>query len=99
MSDELKSAVELALEKLDRETGESVPRLTDEQKAAIAELRSKYEARIAELEIATQGKIRKARETGDYETMRKIQAEMADERRRLESSRDREIEKIRHQGR
>jgi len=98
MSDELKSAVELALEKLDREMGESLPHLTDEQKGAIADLRSKYQARIAEVEIASQGKIRKAMAAGDYEAISKVQAEMAAEKRRLEETRDREIQKIRRAG-
>ncbi|MDH3626227.1 MAG: hypothetical protein OEV00_04040 [Acidobacteriota bacterium] len=58
MSDDdipLKSAVELAMERLqasDREAGVDAPRvLTDAEKARIAELRSESRARMAQIEI------------------------------------------------
>lgn len=56
--DRLKSAYELATErfkKQDAEAGFVQRPLTDAQKAAIAELRSRYQAKIAELEILHRG--------------------------------------------
>ena len=50
----MKSAYELAMERLrkqDAESGVVEQKLTDEQKAAIAEARSIYEARVAERQI------------------------------------------------
>jgi hypothetical protein len=52
--DRLKSAYELAMErfqKKDAEAGIVQTPLTDEQKAAIAEIRGRYQAKIAELDI------------------------------------------------
>ena len=54
-----KSAVELAMERLrkrDADNGVVEPQATDEQKAAIAEARSVYAARVAELEILHRAK-------------------------------------------
>jgi hypothetical protein len=48
---ELKSAWELAMEKTKNVGGEGVVALTADQKREIAEIRKKYEARIAEAEI------------------------------------------------
>lgn len=95
MTDELKSAVELALEKLDREIGERVPQLSEKQKERISEVRSRYQAKIAELEIANQSKIRKAGQAGDYSSIEESRARLTSEKQRLERARDREIERIR----
>jgi hypothetical protein len=49
-----KSAIELAMERLRKEDAEAevtTRKLTDEEKAAIAEVRSLYDSRIAEQEI------------------------------------------------
>jgi hypothetical protein len=48
---ELKSAWELAMEKTKNVGGEGVVSLTADQKREIAEIRKKYEAKIAEAEI------------------------------------------------
>jgi hypothetical protein len=48
---ELKSAWELALEKTKNVGGEDAVTLTRDQKQEIAEIRKKYEAKIAEAEI------------------------------------------------
>lgn len=55
-----KSAYELAMERLrqkDAEAGDVREAITDEQKAEIAEVRSRAEARIAELKILHQSKL------------------------------------------
>ena len=59
MTDAPKSALELAMERLrkkDEAAGFVEQKLTDEQKAAIAEARSVYEARVAERKILHQQK-------------------------------------------
>ncbi len=53
------SAREIAMERLkkqDADAGVVAHKLTDEQKAAIAEARSLHEARVAELQILHRGK-------------------------------------------
>ena len=55
-----KSAYELAMERLrqkDAEAGDVRGSVTDEQKAEIAEVRNRAEARIAELKILHQSKV------------------------------------------
>lgn len=56
---EMKSAIELAMEKLGKLQSEepSVP-LTDEQRREMSDLRKQYDAKIAEKEIMMQAEIR-----------------------------------------
>jgi hypothetical protein len=94
MSDEgaPKSAFELAMEKL-KSRGDLEPKpLTDEQKRAIAEIRSRYRARIAETEIQNQAKLKAAT---SYEELEKIQAELAREKERLNSEMEEKVEEVR----
>ena len=61
MSDAPKSAFDLVMERLrkkDAESGVTETPLTDEQRAAIAEARSVYDARVAERKIMHQSAIR-----------------------------------------
>jgi hypothetical protein len=98
MSDDApKTALELALERLrrkDREEGVVERALTGAQKAAIAEARKVYEARIAEREILHRDALRKAR---SHEEVAKLNEELARDRDRLASDRDRKLAEIRNQ--
>lgn len=93
--DRLKSAYELAMErfaKKDADAGVVSKPLTDEQRDAIAELRTRYQAKIAELEILHRGTMRTivdpaARETAEDDYRR--------ERERLNAERDAKIEAVR----
>jgi len=96
MADEgLKSAYELAMErfaKKDAEAGVVQTPLTEAQKAAIAELRSRYQAKIAELEIMHRGNMMAmadplARETAEDNYRR--------ERDRINAERETRIEAVR----
>jgi hypothetical protein len=90
-----KSAYELAMERLrkkDSEAGVEERRLTAEQKAAIAEARQIYEARIAEREILHQAALRKA---ASYEEVERLNQELRRDRDRLASDRDEKMAKIR----
>lgn len=55
----MKSAVELAMEKLGTRQGEDSALLTDEQRREISELRKQFDAKIAEKEIMVQSEIRR----------------------------------------
>ena len=60
----LKSSYELAMERLkkkDADAGVEAVSLTDEQKAAIAEARNFYDAKIAEQEVLYQSRMRGSR--------------------------------------
>lgn len=95
MADELKSALDLAMEKLDKEMGGSLPSLSDEQKDRIAEVRSKFRAKIAEAEIAAQSDIKKIRQSGDQQSINDVQDRLVREKKRLEAESERQVQKIR----
>jgi hypothetical protein len=90
-----KTAYELAMERLkkkDREAGIEDRPVSDEQRAAIAEVRKVYEAKQAEREILHQAALRKAREPEAVEALEKGYRR---DRERLASERDRKIEELR----
>jgi len=96
MTDEkpLKSSFELAMERLrkqDTDAGVEHRLLTETQKAAIAEIRSFYQAKIAEQEVLLQARLRNTLDPAEHEA---IDAELRRERERLASERDAKIEKI-----
>ncbi|HUD72990.1 MAG TPA: hypothetical protein VMQ62_13610 [Dongiaceae bacterium] len=97
MSDAPKSAWEIALEKLnrqDKERGVDGPAaLTPEQKEAIAEIRRRHQAGVAEGEILHRTNLGKAGD--DPEALAKVEEEHRIDRRRLDDQRDREIAKVR----
>jgi predicted nuclease with TOPRIM domain len=88
----LKSAYEMALE---RAGGESTKKLSDAQRAKLAEIDAKYKAMIAEAEILLTSRIQDARLQGDLEAIQAVQTELVDERRRLEDARNREKDRVR----
>jgi len=93
MSDEkpLKSAVELAMERMarkDAEAGITSKPLTDAQKAAIAETRNFYEAKLAELEVLHQSALRGSNDPAARET---LEQQYRRERDHLTSERDNKI--------
>jgi hypothetical protein len=93
-----KSAYELAMERLrkkDAESGvESAP-LTDERRAAIAEVRSFYEAKSAEVEVLHQSALRR---TVEPDARALLEEQYRRDRERLNSERDSKIERIRRGG-
>jgi len=96
-SDGPKSAYELAMERLrqkDREAGVEERPLTDQQKAAIAEARQVYQARMAEREILHRDAMRKAQ---SQEEVEKLESELARDRDRLAGDRGRKIAEIKQQ--
>ena len=95
MTDAPKSALELAMERLrkkDAEAGIVEHKLTDEQKAAIAEARSVYEARVAERKILYQQKRLMAVDPAEITTM---DEEYRRDLERFGNDRDAKIRRIR----
>lgn len=80
------------LRKKDAEQGIVERPLTDEQRKEIAELRSTYEARLAQAEVMHRDALNKTR---DPEAADVIEQEYRRERERLTSERDAKIETIR----
>jgi len=97
MSDAPKSALELAMERLrkkDAEAGVVEQKLTDEQKAAIAEARSVYEARVAERQILHR---QKQLTTMDPQEIAKMDDEYRRDLERFATDRDAKIRRIRQE--
>jgi len=82
----MKSAYELAMERLEKESGPT-RKLTDEQKAQVAEIDRLYDAKAAEAKITYEQKIASA---ANPEELERIQAELASTLTSLEERRERE---------
>ena len=89
----MKSAYELAMERLEK--SEATVKLTDAQKAQIAEIDSTYKARMAEKELFLQGKIKEAGLSGTFEELEKLEKQLAAELRRLREDCEEKKAKVR----
>jgi len=88
----LKSAYELAIERLKRKdeaAGIEHKPLTDEQRAAIADIRTVYQAKLAELEILHQSSLRA---TPDPAERLRLEEDYRRERERLSAERESKIQ-------
>ena len=87
----LKSAIELAMERMakkDADAGITSKPLTEAQKAAIAETRNFYEAKLAELEVLHQSKLKDTLDPAQRET---LEQQYRRERDHLVTERDNKI--------
>ena len=94
---EIKSSFELAMERLrkkDAEEGVNTQPLTEQQKAAIAEVRSVYDAKIAEQDILQQSAMKNLM-GADPTEVEEIGRRFRRERERLASERDSKVEALR----
>lgn len=92
-----KSSFELAMERLrkkDADEGVTTRPLTDQQKAAIAEVRSLYDAKIAEQDILQQSAMKNML-GADPAEVEEAGRRFRRERERLASERDTKVEAIR----
>lgn len=69
----MKSAYEIAMARLEKEKGPA-RKLTDGQKAEIADINKKYDARVAEERLSFEGRLAKA---ATLEELERLRAEMA----------------------
>ena len=79
----MKSAFELAMERLEKES--PTQELTDEQKAKLAELSRVYEAKIADRVVFLNGEMEKAEAAGEFEQIEQLNKQLASERKVLEA--------------
>ena len=90
----MKSSYELAMERLNKNA--PATKLTAKQKAALAELDSRYAAKIAEREIALNGQIASADDAEKTQSLRdqlvfdrkKLLAELEDKKQRVRDGKD-----------
>jgi hypothetical protein len=86
----MKSAYELAMEKFG---GDATPKLTDQQKAEIAEIDNRFKAKIAEAEVMSQQQIDQAAD--DPAKVDQMREALATEIRRMREKAERQKNKIR----
>jgi hypothetical protein len=92
----MKSAYELAMERLNKKS--PAAKLSDDQKKQLAELDSKFTAKIAEREIALESEIARAISSGDFDKEQMLKQQLAAERKSLQSQLDEKKEEIRRRG-
>jgi len=92
----MKSAYELAMERLQKSDPDAVTELTDSQKEELAEIETAYKAKIAEREVFLQGTLREAEAKGDSASAMQIRQQLTSERERLEIERDEKKEQVRN---
>lgn len=91
----MKSAYELAMEKLAAKLPPTGPKLTREKKAKLAKLDSIYTAKIAECELELKPKITAAHAKGDAEAAQKFEEILRLEIAKLRARLEEEKEKVR----
>jgi len=89
----MKSAYELAMERLNKSS--PTAKLTNQQKKEIAELESKYKAKIAERELFVEGERIKAIDKGDAEAVEQLEKQLVSDRKSLQSELEEKKEKVR----
>jgi hypothetical protein len=92
----MKSSYELAMERLNKAS--PAVKLNDKQKAELAEIDSKYAAKIAERELLLNDEMKKATAKGDFEAMEQLQKQWVSNRKSLEEEREEKKEAIRKAG-
>ena len=93
----MKSAYELAMERLAKHEPAPGRALTPEQKSRLADIDRVYQGRLAEREIFLKQQLNEALAASNFEESRKIQEQMASEKARLEEDREAEKNKVRRE--
>lgn len=91
----MKSAYELAMERLAKSDPDKGKPLTPAQKARLAELDRVYQGKWAEREIFLKKQLEDALAARKAEDVEKIQQQLARERARIDEERDEEKERVR----
>jgi hypothetical protein len=89
----MKSSYELAMERLNKASPGI--KLTAGQKKQLAELDSKYAAKIAEREIALKGDMEKFANAGDAGKMEEAQRQLGQDRKKLQAELEEKKERVR----
>ncbi len=88
----MKSAYELAMERLGSQPAR---KLTDAQKAELAELDSIYAAKLAQEDLSTRQAIQAAQASGDHETVDLLRQRYAADKAKIEAEREAKKDRVR----
>jgi hypothetical protein len=91
----MKSAYELAMERLEQSDPTAKQSLTAAQKAQLAEIEQRYQGKIAEREIFLKQKLEEALAARNLEEVEQMQSQISSERVRLEEEREDEKNRVR----
>jgi hypothetical protein len=91
----MKSAYELAMERLSKSDPQSGKSLTPEKRARLADVDRVFLGRIAERDIFHRQRLEQALSGGNAEEVDKVKKQIASERGRLEEERETEKDRIR----
>jgi len=91
----MKSAYELAMERLAKSDPDAARPLTPEQKARLAEIDRVYQGKTAEREIFLKQQLNTELAAQKFDEADKVRKQMAHEKARLEEERDEEKERVR----
>jgi hypothetical protein len=91
----MKSAYELAMERLAKSDPSASAPLTPEQKSRLAEIDRVYKGKLAEREIFLKQQLEQALADQKMEEVEKIKQQIASERARLDEEREEEKERVR----
>ncbi len=89
----MKSAYELAMERLEKQA--PTQKLTEAQKAEIAEIESIAKSRVAEKELFLGEQIAKARARGQFDEVASIEKQLAAELRRIQEESEEKKDRVR----
>jgi hypothetical protein len=91
----MKSAYELAMERLAKSDPDAARPLSKEQKQRLAEIDRVYQGKIAEREIFLKQQLNTELAAQKFDEADKVRQQIASERTRLEEERDEEKERVR----
>lgn len=91
----MKSAYELAMERLAKSDPSASAPLTPEKRSRLAEIDRVYKGKLAEREIFLKQQLEQAFADQKFEEAEKIKQQMASERARLDEEREAEKERVR----
>jgi hypothetical protein len=91
----MKSAFELAMERLSKSDPDSSRPVTPEKRAKLAEIDRTYQGKIAEREIFLKQQLNQALAAGDGDEAPKVRKQASSEKARLEEDRESEKERVR----
>jgi hypothetical protein len=89
----MKSAYELAMERLEKASPST--KLTEEQKAQIAEVTSIARAKVAEKELFLREQIAKAELSGDFASVAQLEQQLSRETHRIQEDAEEKKDRIR----
>ena len=91
----MKTAYELAMERLNKSESGPAPKLSEAQKKNLAELDSKYKAKIAEREIFLKGELEKAAAKNDFEAYQQLERQLVSDRKNLQAELEEKKDQVR----